>query len=169
MVGSMVRRFVSGIALASIAIATPFSASAQPTDYHYTTSITQVYGSQYPITGRLDLQIFPDGTLRGYYHTTFYRLYIPVAGGRDGDYIWFDIGPSTIDLGLGAGPEGKLHVIATMNGDGSFRGQVYPETAAVISGLSMQYGFSSPPPESAGDQYIFTATPTAGPEPTPAP
>ena len=40
---------------------------------------------------------------------------LPVAGGRDGDYIWFDIGPSSVDLGLGAGPQGKLHVVATMN------------------------------------------------------
>ncbi len=117
------------------------------------------------LTGRLDLQIFPSGTLRGYYHTSFYKLYIPVAGGRDGNYIWFDIGPSSIDLGLGAGPQGKLHVVATMNSDGSFKGQVYPETAAVLSGLSMQYNFANPPPpdrsqNSTNDQYIFSATPT---------
>jgi hypothetical protein len=149
----------------------PSAASAQPTNLYFTTAITEAYGSPYPLTGRLDLEIFPDGHLRGYYHTSYYKLYIPVAGGRDGNYIWFDIGPSSIDLGLGAGPEGKLHVVATMNGDGSFRGQVYPETAAVLSGLSMQYQFASPSPNSQNstDQYIFTATPATGPEPTPQP
>ena len=32
---------------------------------------------------------FPDGHLRGYYHTSLYKIFIPVAGGRDGTYIWF--------------------------------------------------------------------------------
>jgi hypothetical protein len=169
MVRSMVLRVLSGIALACTVA--PTAALAQATDLHYTTAITEVYGSPYPLTGRLDLQIFPTGTVRGYYHTSFYKLYIPVAGGRDGNYIWFDIGPSSIDLGLGAGPEGKLHIVATMNGDGSFKGQVYPETAAVLSGLSMQYQFASPSPTSqnSNDQYIFTATPTTEVEPTPSP
>jgi len=168
MVRSSVLRLVSCIALGSMALAAaPSAVSAQSTDQaatdlHFKTAITEVYGSEYPLTGHLDLQIFPSGILRGYYHTTYYKLYIPVAGGRDGNYIWFDIGPSSIDLGLGAGPQGKLHIVATMNSDGSFRGQVYPETAAVLSGLSMQYNFSSPSPTQANsnDQYIFAATPT---------
>ena len=172
MIGSLASRFSSGIALASIGLfALCAQAPPQPTFLHYDTAITEVYGSQYPLTGKLDFEIFPDGTLRGYYHTSFYKLYIPVAGGRDGSYIWFDIGPSSIDLGLGAGPQGKLHVVATMNGDNSFRGQVYPETAAVLSGLSMQYQFSSPSPTSqnVNEQYIFNATPTPGPAALPMP
>jgi hypothetical protein len=172
MKGSFVLRFLTGAALVCIALtALPVTASAQPTFLHYDTGITSVYGSPYPLTGKLDLEIFADGTLRGYYHTSFYKLYIPVAGGRDGNYIWFDIGPSSIDLGLGAGPQGKLHVVATMNGDNSFRGQVYPETAAVLSGLSMQYQFASPSPtsENSSDQYLFNATPTTGPEALPTP
>src|SRR5579871_1856522 len=105
MVKSLVSRFVSSTALVCLAAAALTStASAQTTtDMHFTTAITQVYGSQYPITGRLDIQIFPAGNLRGYYHTSYYKLYIPVVGGRDGNYVWFDIGPSTVDLGLGAG------------------------------------------------------------------
>ena len=102
-------RFVSCIALVGVAlVATPGRAPAQdqPTELHFTTAITQVYGSEYPITGRLDLQVFPGGHLRGYYHTTYNKLFIEVVGGRDGDYIWFDIGPSSLDLGLGAGPQG---------------------------------------------------------------
>jgi hypothetical protein len=173
MVETWVRRFVSGMALVCMSLAAmPTTVSAQASFEYYTTAITSAYGSPYPLTGRLDLEIFPDHTLRGYYHTAFYKLYIPVAGGRDGNYIWFDIGPSSIDLGLGAGPEGKLHVVATMNGDGSFRGQVYPETAAVLSGLAMQYQFASPGPptldNNSNEQYIFAAKPS-DPEPTPAP
>jgi hypothetical protein len=170
MVRSLVLRFVSGTALACLALATltsPASAQATTTDLHFMTSITQVYGSQYPITGRLDIQIFPGGHLRGYYHTSYYKLYIPVVGGRDGDYIWFDIGPSSVDLGLGAGPEGKLHVVGSMNADGSFRGQVYPETAAVLSGPALQNQTGAPTSPTSNDQYIFAATPTAQAEPTP--
>ena len=58
-------RFVSCIALVGVAlVATPGRAPAQdqPTELHFTTAITQVYGSEYPITGRLDLQVFPAGT-----------------------------------------------------------------------------------------------------------
>ncbi len=178
MVRSLALRFTGYIALMSmalVALSNPAAAQQQPTDLHYRTAITQVYGSTYPLTGDLDLQIFPDGTLRGYYHTSFYKLFIPVAGGRDGNYIWFDIGPSSVDLGLGAGPGGKLHIIATMNGDNSFRGQVYPETAAALSGLSMQQYSPTGVPALASsapntyDQYIFAATPKAATEATPQP
>jgi len=95
-------RLVCCMALVSGALlVSPCAASAQAKPVQYTTAITQVYGSTYPLTGRLDLELFPDGTLRGYYHTSYYKLFIPVVGGRDGDYMWFDIGPSSIDLGLG--------------------------------------------------------------------
>ena len=168
MVRSLVLRLVSCTALGCLALAaltSPASAqTAAATDLHFTTSITQVYGSQYPITGRLDLQVFPGGHLRGYYHTSYYKLFIPVVGGRDGDYIWFDIGPSAIDLGLGAGPEGKLHVVGTMSTDGSFRGQVYPETAALAGPPQNQTG--APSSATSNDQYIFAASPTS--EPTPS-
>ncbi len=172
MVGSLVKRFVSCVGIVWLGVmGLPSPASAQSTMSYFNTAITEVYGSTYPITGKLDLEIFPDGHLRGYYHTSFYKLFIPVAGGRDGNYIWFDIGPSSVDLGLGAGPQGKLHVVATMNNDGSFRGQVYPETAAVLSGLSMQYNFAntSPSSQNSTDQYLFAGTPTSEVESTPAP
>lgn len=167
-------RFVSCIALVGVAlVATAGRAPAQdqPTELHFTTAITQVYGSEYPITGRLDLQVFPGGHLRGYYHTTYNKLFIEVVGGRDGDYVWFDIGPSSLDLGLGAGPQGKLHVVATMNSDGSFKGQVYPQTAAVLSGAAMSNSFAVPQPTDANsnDQYIFAATPTTDSGSTPPP
>jgi hypothetical protein len=174
MIGSFIRRFGSCFALVCVAagaITSAASAQQSSTFYHYETAITEVYGSEYPLTGKLDLQVFADGTLRGFYHTTYYKLFVPVAGGRDGNYIWFDIGPSSVDLGLGAGPQGKLHVVATMDNDGSFRGQVYPQTAAVLSGVAMQNEFSSPSPTSANsnDQYIFKATPTSAVEQTPQP
>lgn len=166
-------RLVSCIALGSIALlATTNVASAQqsqqqPAPQYFTTAITSVYGSQYPITGRLDIQIFPNGNLRGYYHTAYYKLNIQVVGGRDGNYIWMDIGPSTQDLGLNAGPQGKLHVVATMNSDGSFKGQVYPEQAAVLSGAANLSQVPNPGPTS-NDQWIFAALPT-DPPPTAQP
>jgi len=172
MVRSLVSRFVSGTALVSLAFAALTSPglaqTPAATNMHFTTAITQVYGSQYPITGRLDLEVFPGGHLRGYYHTSYNKLYIPVVGGRDGDYIWFDIGPSTVDLGLGAGPDGKLHVVGTLNADGSFRGQVYPEQAAQLSGFAMQNQTGAPSQPTANDQYIFAASPTTEAEPTPS-
>jgi hypothetical protein len=132
----------------------------QATEMHFNTAITQVYGSKYPLTGRLDLEVFPTGTVRGFYHTSYYKLNIPVVGGKDGNYIWLDIGPSTVDLGLGAGPQGRLHVVGSLDKDGSFSGQVYPETAAVLSGPSMQAQSTFPNPgPTSNDQYLFSATP----------
>jgi hypothetical protein len=171
MVRSFIRRLASYVALVSLAaFALPITAAAQQTtDMHFTTAITQVYGSQYPLTGRLDLEVFPGGTVRGYYHTSYYKLNVPVVGGKDGDYIWLDIGPSTVDLGLGAGPQGKLHVVGAMDKDGSFRGQVYPETAAVLSGQAIQAQVTFPNPgPTSNDQYLFSATPLqSSPDPSP--
>lgn len=153
-----------------VLLVAPGAASAQGKQMQYTTAITAVYGSKYPLTGHLDLEVFPDGTLRGYYHTSYYKLYIPVAGGQDGDYMWFDIGPSSVDLGLNAGPNGKLHFVGTMNSDGTFRGQIYPETAAVLSGLALQDQQTFPNPQpTSNDQYVMTGTPAAEMEPTPEP
>lgn len=170
----MVRWFGSSLCctaiMTGVLFAAPGTASAQGKQMQYTTAITAVYGSKYPLTGHLDLEVFPDGTLRGYYHTSYYKLFIPVVGGQDGDYMWFDIGPSSVDLGLNAGPRGKLHFVGTMNPDGTFRGQVYPETAAVLSGLALQaqQAFPNPQPTS-NDQYVMMGTPAATMEPTPEP
>jgi len=182
MVRSLILRFVSSTALvclASVGLTSTASAqsaqSPESTNLHFTTAITQAYGSEYPITGRLDIQIFPAGNLRGYYHTTHEKYYIPVVGGRDGNYIWFDIGPSTVDLGLGAGPDGKLHVVGNLGGDGSFRGQVYPESVAVVTNIQAQFqapNGQQPNPNgqpNSNDQYIFAATPTTEVEATPTP
>ncbi|HEV3091365.1 MAG TPA: hypothetical protein VGX91_08000 [Candidatus Cybelea sp.] len=171
MVRSLVR-FLSSTMLVSVAlVAMPVAApaqEAQATDLHFNTSITQVYGSPYPLTGRLDLQVFPAGHLRGYYHTSYYKLFIPVVGGRDGDYIWLDIGPSSVDLGLGAGPEGRLYIVGTMNADGSFSGQVFPQQAASLAATTIAQEFPSPQPTS-NDQYIIKGTPVGDSAPTPAP
>ncbi len=173
MVRSLILRFVSSTALVCLApVGLAGTASAQTTDLHFKTAITEVYDSPYPITGRLDVQIFPNGILRGYYHTSYYKLFIPVVGGRDGNYVWFDIGPSSVDLGLGTGPEGRLHVVGVMNGDGSFRGQVYPQTAAFFAGTSPLTGVANQENNvvnltpSTSDQYLFSATPTNEPMPT---
>ncbi len=169
MVRSLVR-LVSCITLGStVLLATSTVASAQqsqtqPTQY-FTTAMTSVYGSQYPITGRLDIQFFPGGHLRGYYHSSYTKLNIEVVGGRDGNYIWMDIGPSSTDLGLNAGPQGKLHVVATISSDGSIRGQVYPEQAAVLTSITMSSAFPNPQPTS-NEQWIFAAQPATTVQPT---
>lgn len=161
---SLVASLVTWVILAGVVAVTPIIAAADETpattaatEYHYRTTITPVYGSQYPITGRLDLQIFPSGIVRGYYWWAFQKQYIPVTGGRDGNYIWFNIGPSQYDLGLGAGPGGTLHVVANMGSDNGFSGQVYPEYAASLSG-DETLNAASPQP-TANDQYLFFAKP----------
>lgn len=161
MVWTSALRAASYVALASLLLlGLPLTAAAeqQSTELHFETAITSVYGSQYPLTGRLDLEVFPAGNIRGYYHTSYYKLNIPVVGGRDGDYIWLDIGPSTVDLGLGAGPQGRLHVVGALGKDGAFHGQVYPETAAGITGAIQAQSFPNPGPTS-NQQYLFSATP----------
>lgn len=145
--------------LLSISAAAPAPARADTgtgaTETHYSTTITTVYGSKYPIAGHLDLELFPGGTLRGYYHNAFQKAFIQVVGGRDGDYLWFDIGPSPVDLGLGVGTGERLHIVATMNSDGSFRGQAFPQMT-----LANTSGMTSPVDQAtANDQYIFAATP----------
>jgi hypothetical protein len=169
MVGSAAFRIATWIALTSISAATlPIAAAADTgnasTQTHYSTTITTVYGSQYPIAGHLDLELSPSGTLRGYYHNAYQRAFIQVVGGRDGDYIWFDIGPTPIDLGLGIGTGERLHVVGSMNGDGSFRGQAFPQMPL---GISPSFPAGNLAIE---DQYLFAATPAErGPEDYQAP
>jgi hypothetical protein len=178
MVRSIAARAASwGLVLAAAFL--PVAASAQETPsasgatvYHYSTSITPVYGSQYPIAGHLDLEVFPDGIVRGYYHNAFQKAYVQVAGGRDGTYLWFDIGPVFTDLGFLVGPNGKAHVVATMSTDNSFRGQIYPEaTADTISSLAnTPSAFNTADTVNAngniplvsaspGEQYVFAGKP----------
>ena len=153
-------RIAVWIALLSLSAAVlPIAAAADAgnaaSETHYSTTITTVYGSQYPIAGHLDLELSSSGTLRGYYHNAYQKAFIQVVGGRDGNYIWFDIGPSQIDIGLGIGTGERLHIVATMNGDGSFRGQAFPQmTLADVSAMT------SPVNQAVShDQYIFAATP----------
>ncbi len=181
MVRSLAKRVAVAFAFAGIAAVAfvPVTSAAQssadsPTEVHYTTAITTAYGSPYPIAGHLDLQIFPNGILRGYYHNAYVKQFIPVTGGKDGNYIWFDIGPVTTDLGLGfpLGPMGKLHVIGTMGGEGGFRGQLYPLYGAADSGLAMTGNVPAagpgnsltpnvPEPQpTVNNQFLFAAKPT---------
>src|SRR5579862_6278007 len=75
-------RVLAGCALAALLCAARPAAglaqtpSAEPAEYHFSTSIATAYGSQYPITGHLDLQIYPNGILRGYYHNAYQKEYI---------------------------------------------------------------------------------------------
>jgi hypothetical protein len=163
MAGTFKRRALVLAALAGAVSMLPIAAGAQtaPQTTHYETAIRAVYGSPYPIAGRLDLESFPNGILRGYYWPQFQKQYIPVAGGRDASYIWFNVGPSSYDLGLGAGPGGMLHFVGTMSADGSFSGQVYPIYTPALSGQAMQTAMGAAPQPTTNDQYTFTATPLA--------
>jgi hypothetical protein len=175
----MVRSFAVGTAtlalVAALTVALPLNAGAQdtttggPTQTHYSTSITQVYGVQYPLAGHLDLEQFPNGTIRGYYHNAYQKAFIQVVGGRDGNYIWFDIGPTLEDPGLGVATGGKLHVVATINSDNSFRGQIYPESqttdigenvgatlSASVAGAPEQFVFAAKPIEKSSEDYQGT-------------
>jgi hypothetical protein len=176
MVRSMALRFAVWLALLGMTCATlPIAVSADDagaangSEYHYATAITTVYGSQYPIAGHLDLEIFPSGVLRGYYHSAFQKAFIPVVGGRDGNYLWFDIGPSPVDLGIGTG-NGRVHIVATMGANGSFKGQLYPQAVAGGGGSDI----SPVNQATSNDQYIFAATQVAKssedyPVPSPSP
>jgi hypothetical protein len=188
MVRSLAKRVAATFVLVSIAAAAyPLAAQAQapatsPTEVHYETAITTAYGSPYPIAGHLDLVISQDGIIHGYYHNAYQKAFIQVAGGRDGNYIWFDIGPSANDLGIGLGSGNKLHVVATMGSDGAFRGQLYPLFAAALNGespndhrslgpdlnvtnqlapqpqptISVQYLFAAKPVDPSSEDYPFT-------------
>lgn len=167
----MVRSFAVRTAIlalvAAFSAALPLNASAQdttagaPTQLHFSTAVTQVYGSQYPIAGHLDLELFPSGIVRGYYHNAFQKAFIQVVGGRDGNYIWFDIGPTLVDPGFGielpAG--GRFHVVATMSSDNAFRGQLYGEAANV--GTPQIGGSVQPGPYGRGPGSLPNPNPQA--------
>lgn len=187
MVRFLVFRVAAWVALMSIsAAALPIAAPADTsaagaTEYHYSTAITTVYGSQYPIAGHLDLEVFPAGNLRGYYHNAYQKAFIQVVGGRDGNYIWFDIGPSPVDLGLGIGTGERLHIVGSMNSDGSFTGQAFPQYVSSFNAPQIATNASqpnagasalvSPANQPTGvEQYIFAAKPIEpGPEDYQAP
>lgn len=169
------QRTMAAIALLSI-LAMPVAASAQtPTsETHYETKITAVYGSKYPLAGHLTLQFYQSGIIHGYYWPAFQKNYIQLTGGRDGNYIWFNVGPSPDPnlLDLGSGPAGTLHFVGSMNSDGSFSGQVYPQYAASLSGTEMlqsQIASGAQPQPTTNDQYTFTATPEVKTAQSPAP
>ena len=169
MIRSFVRRCTSAISLAAIAAtcapAVADTSAPNWTDYHYETKITTVYGSPYPIAGKLDIQITPAGILRGYYHNAYQKAFIQVVGGRDGNYIWFDIGPSTADIGIPGVEQGtgRIHIVGTLSSDGSIHGQVFPHYGAgsdnIPSVTAAPAGTSSSLDGDAPDQYLFAATP----------
>jgi len=172
MIRSFAQRCASAISLVTIvAMSAPALADTPAattwTDYHFETAITTVYGSPYPIAGHLDIQITPAGILRGYYHNAYQKAFIQVVGGRDGNYIWFDIGPTTADIGIPGieSGNGKLHIIGSMSSDGSIHGQVFPNygfgnNVASANNLAGQPGpIAAQPGPNENDQYLFSAKP----------
>ena len=122
--------------------AQPTAASDKPTELHYLTEITIQYGKPFPIPGHLDLLFYPDGVLRGFYHNERQQAIIPLIGGHDGTYLWFDLEPANRDLGLGFAPGSRFHVVATIGPDGGFRGQLFP----LLEGYYAQVGTESTVP-----------------------
>lgn len=58
----------------------------------YRTSLTELYGSPYPVTGSLELTDDGSGILHGYYRPDDNGSLIPVSGGSDGSHVWMDFG-----------------------------------------------------------------------------
>jgi hypothetical protein len=168
LIRSFVRRCASAISLAAIAAtcapAVADTSAPNWTDYHYETKITTVYGSPYPIAGKLDIQITPAGILRGYYHNAYQKAFIQVVGGRDGNYIWFDIGPATSDIGIPGVEQGtgRIHIVGTLSSDGSIHGQVFPHYGvgyANTTNITPARAGASSLGDDTSDQYLFAATP----------
>lgn len=86
-------------ALTLLAAAVPVGAPAEQTASaaHYSTSMTELYGSNAPFSGALDLSINRNGIVSGYYFPADYSsMFVPVVGGKSGNAIWLDIGSSQI-------------------------------------------------------------------------
>ncbi len=80
-------------ALALIALPATAQAADQ-TAKMYTTALTQQFGSPYPYSGKLQIQISQDGIVSGYYRPDDNQSFETVTGGRNGDQIWLNIGQS---------------------------------------------------------------------------
>jgi hypothetical protein len=101
--------------LTLVAPAVSVAATAQTTTtQHYTTSLTELYGSPAPYSGKLDLRVNPSGIVSGYYFPDDGALYVPVVGGQTGDRIWLDIGRS-----------GNMHVEGRVQAQGVIVGTAF--------------------------------------------
>ena len=85
---------VAALAIACGLAAVPALAVENPgaSDLTYRTALTQIYGSQYPVTGSLELANDGNGILHGYYRPDDNQDLIPVTGGISGSHVWIDIG-----------------------------------------------------------------------------
>lgn len=151
MVRALAERLAASIVAAAVLLAAAFplataaqqpASSDKPTELHYLTEITIQYGKPFPIPGHLDLLFYPNGVLRGFYSNERQQAIIPLIGGHDGTYLWFDIEAANRDLGLGFAPGSRFHVVATMSPDGGFRGQLFP----LVEGYAEQAGVQSTVP-----------------------
>ncbi len=77
-----------GVSTAALAVDYP----STPGIHTYRTALTETYGSQYPVTGSLEIADDGNGFLHGYYRPDDNGNLIPVTGGRDGSRVWMDFG-----------------------------------------------------------------------------
>jgi hypothetical protein len=98
-------------------------AATAVTTQHYSTSMTELYGSPAPYSGSLDLKVDPSGIVSGYYFSADGTdLYVPVVGGQSGDHIWLDIGKS-----------GSVHIEGRVQAHGVIVGTAFDKTNGQFS------------------------------------
>ena len=154
-------RFLPAVLFCVLAASTSLAASALPAagplvsgDYHLRTAITQIYGSQYPVSGDLDLHITNEGLVSGFYHPAFVRSFIPIVGGLSGNRIWFDIQGGTFQTQDVA----RLRVTGTIATDGSIVGGAWSRTWPEQMRLqAFQPGALGGDPQDLPGQYKFEA------------
>lgn len=92
------KHLILSLAASAALLAAPASALAvTASTTHYATAMTELYGSNVPYTGSLELEIASNGSIHGYYFPADYSsMFVPVVGGKSGNSIWFDIGSSDL-------------------------------------------------------------------------
>jgi hypothetical protein len=85
--------------------------------------MTELYGSNVPYSGSLELNVDPSGIVRGYYFSADgTAMYVPVVGGETGDRIWFDIGNA-----------GTIHIEGRLQAHGVIVGTAFDKTNGQFS------------------------------------
>lgn len=116
-------RAVACVGLLTLAVPAAGVAATAITTQHYSTSMTELYGSPAPYSGSLDLKVDPSGIVSGYYFSADgSQLYVPVVGGQSGDRIWLDIGRS-----------GNVHVEGRVQAHGIIVGTAFDKTNGQFS------------------------------------
>jgi hypothetical protein len=109
--------FAAVLGLAAVPAVSPAAVARPnaPIQENYDTSITPIFGFEFPVTGQLQLQVYPNGIVQGYYQPAYDPQFIPVTGGERGNAVWIDIGTM-----------GRIHVDGTVR-DGRIVGTAFDQ------------------------------------------